>query len=890
MEMFVLLFAGLVLAIIAGAIAGFVAISRTNELRRDNRLLRDRLESLSRKVESLDSDEATEAPTSQQQRADALAELRESIAARQEESRQPLSARTQALDEDSPEVIVHATPVEPSESQRPLADFFGHIQANWMTWLGGACVSLAGIFLVRYSMDQGWLGPAARILAALMTGGALIATAEVLRRRNATLPPALAAMAGAGCLTLYGALFAALKLYGLVSPAVAFAAMAVVALGTMGLALLYGPVLAAFGILGAYGVPIIVSTGRGDIVLALGYALVISLSALLLLRHVYRLWLWWGFVAGALGWWVLSLAFGDADAVRAVYLAALAYLIAAAPTGDWALVTRMTMDYQGYDSRQFIRALSSPERNILLTYGLMLLAVGIGISVSASDASVWSQGLPLFALTLWMARSRDAVFALPWSVLLVTIGGWLLNYFDTSGGAFSVAAIPMANGTGFLIYLLAFALMAAGAGFALFKAGRRPAVWASLSTLAPMLLLALGYLLNLRPETDVFWALSTATFALCYVVLAGAVLQKQSIESLVVWLFIAGHFGFGLAAAMVFENAGLTLALAAQMISVAWVIRRFDLPELGWLFKLVVAIVIVRLTVNPWLADYSTATHWSLWTFGGATAMAAFAAWWLRGMTPLARWAEGAALHLFVLTIWSELRYQLNNGDVYANTFSFAESTLTLLLAASLGLVYHHRAKVSASLASLYRIYALGLASAAIALYVWSVLRVLVSDGWVASAVGSIPIWNLATLAFGAPVILAALYSKRFIANWRPYANKFVGIGFLVFVSLQVRHLWTGTVNLATPAVSDGELYTYSAVWLALAIGALLIGSVKDRVMLYRAGIVVLAVVIAKLFLIDLSGLEGLLRVASFMGLGLSLLGVAYLHQRLGNRGPTAQS
>ncbi|MEO0974407.1 MAG: DUF2339 domain-containing protein [Pseudomonadota bacterium] len=37
-----------------------------------------------------------------------------------------------------------------------------------------------------------------------------------------------------------------------------------------------------------------------------------------------------------------------------------------------------------------------------------------------------------------------------------------------------------------------------------------------------------------------------------------------------------------------------------------------------------------------------------------------------------------------------------------------------------------------------------------------------------------------------------------------------------------------------------------------------------------------------KLFLIDMAGLEGLYRVASFLGLGLSLLGVSYLHQRLG--------
>jgi uncharacterized membrane protein len=49
----------------------------------------------------------------------------------------------------------------------------------------------------------------------------------------------------------------------------------------------------------------------------------------------------------------------------------------------------------------------------------------------------------------------------------------------------------------------------------------------------------------------------------------------------------------------------------------------------------------------------------------------------------------------------------------------------------------------------------------------------------------------------------------------------------------------------------------------------------------HRAGIALLLLVIAKLFLIDMSDLDGLLRVASFLGLGLSLLGVAYLYQRI---------
>jgi uncharacterized membrane protein len=42
-----------------------------------------------------------------------------------------------------------------------------------------------------------------------------------------------------------------------------------------------------------------------------------------------------------------------------------------------------------------------------------------------------------------------------------------------------------------------------------------------------------------------------------------------------------------------------------------------------------------------------------------------------------------------------------------------------------------------------------------------------------------------------------------------------------------------------------------------------------------------IAVTIAKVFLIDMSGLNGLVRVASFFGLGLALMGLAWLNRAM---------
>ena len=58
----------------------------------------------------------------------------------------------------------------------------------------------------------------------------------------------------------------------------------------------------------------------------------------------------------------------------------------------------------------------------------------------------------------------------------------------------------------------------------------------------------------------------------------------------------------------------------------------------------------------------------------------------------------------------------------------------------------------------------------------------------------------------------------------------------------------------------------------------------------YKAGLVRFVWFIAKIFLVDMQDLEGLLRIASFLGLGMASLGVCYLHRRSQNDEPLAES
>jgi uncharacterized membrane protein len=65
-----------------------------------------------------------------------------------------------------------------------------------MIWLGGLCIGLSGIFMVRYSIEQGLLGPMARVSLSILAGLILHGVAEWGRRRSVAQFQALAALAG----------------------------------------------------------------------------------------------------------------------------------------------------------------------------------------------------------------------------------------------------------------------------------------------------------------------------------------------------------------------------------------------------------------------------------------------------------------------------------------------------------------------------------------------------------------------------------------------------------------------------------------------------------------------------------------------------------------------
>lgn len=852
----------LLIAVIIGAVLGWIAFAQvsklqTRVLKLENKLSKEsegrtapikspELNAVPVQLSAQVATPATSIPVAQEQKPQL-----------QEKQSQPQQPITMEAEPSSTEPLKYQ--LDRAKSSDHMAKFTQQLRESWMVWLGGLCVALAGIFLVRYSMEAGLLGPTARIVLAVITGIGLHLLAEWLRR-NLASHPSFAALAGGASITLYAAFLAALDLYQLIPPLVAFFAMAAVALVTISLAMLHGPMLAIIGILGGYAVPILVSDGSGNVVIAMVYALIISYAALILMTRIYRPWLWGGMLVGGLGWWMISLAETDADNFRGLYLAILAYGILAIPKFNFFLRER-------------------GESNLAIG-SLITLMVACALSMLSEGLEPFTlmRWLPLTLIVLWAGTQQVQLSKLPWYMLVLQCGAMILQSFSiyTTGDFLDFAPDPSSD-SAVLIFAAVMATAYSGAAYLAVRAGQKSALWYSLGFMSPVLWLAYCYLQTTDMSTSLSWGTVILLLGLAYLIAATSNKVREEPEALI-WLTFSGHAAVALALVISLRDASLTLGIAAQLVSLTWLIKRFEITQLDWLVKLVLTTIIIRLTLNPWVATYPPDTHWSVWTYGGSTLLTALACYQIKTNQMLRGWLEAATIHLFILTVAMETRYWLYDGAIFSGNYDLIEATINTNLWGALSLCYLYRSKFSESLQKWYLTMANLLLVITVGNYAVSLF--LLNPFFGADAISSTPLFNILIPAYGLPVILALLFMKYHQPKYLYFSAWMAGFGGFAFVTMEIRHLWQGSLDNYSPT-SSGELYTYSVVWLLAAVVLLLWSTAKSKHNLYKASMGFLGLVIAKIFLIDMADLEGLLRVASFMGLGLTLLALGFLHKKL---------
>jgi len=762
---------------------------------------------------------------------------------------------------------------------------------------------LGGTFLVKYAMDQGLLGPATRVTLGFLLGLALVIGGEVLRRKPGQraiaairanyVPPALTA---SGLFTAFASILAAYSLYALIPPVVAFAALVCVAAVAVGLSLLHGWFVALMGLIGAFITPALVSVSAPSAWSLFTYLLIVQVACLTVLR--YRLWT---------GLALATLVF--ASVWPLVWFGMHWHASDALPLGGYILATAALFLHFGYgqarpalDSNWF-RMMS----HMTFSDAIGWIAAGTAaflmfVLVRAAQFSATALViLGLLAVLYFVVGRRDALFdglaALGAGTVVLVLAVWdlprrvtlprpMFQFQGRDVGVESAAPWVPPELSEFTIACMVFGGLIGIGGFAALWGARRSSLWAAVSGATPVLILAVAYWRIKDFGVDIGWAALALGLAIVALGAAARVARYREAQGLALPLgfYSAATVAFlSLGLTMTLRDAWLTVAFSLQLPALAWIHRRVRERGIEVVAVIVAALVLARLVVNYNVLDYPVAGtlpfNWVLYGYGVPALTFFWAARMFRssGADLVVMLLEAGAIVFAVLLASLEIRLFIE-GSLASPSYRLQEQSLQSIswLAMGYGLAVNARRRGHA--VSLYGSRIL-LAMAAVQVIFLQALAfnpLLTHD-----PVGSYPVFNTLLLAYAVPAAFALRMAAEGIGGTL-ISRLLAGFGFILvflYISLEVTRAFQGP-SLDPHATTNSEFYAYSLVWLIYAGLLLILGILRASEMLRYGSLAVLLITVLKVFLFDMSDLTGLLRAASFLGLGLSLVGIGYLYQR----------
>jgi uncharacterized membrane protein len=759
-------------------------------------------------------------------------------------------------------------PAEPSSPAPAAPGLEERLGARLPVWLGGIALAAAGAFLVKYSVDQGFLSPPVRVALGLIFGIALLGLGEKLRGGSARIAQALSA---AGVAVLYAVLLAGVRLYGLIPPLVGFVLMAANTAVAVLLSLRQGPMVALLGLVGGFATPALVSQGAGEVRGLMTYLLVLDVGLVAVTRR--RRWplLALGALAGSLGWVALWLAGPYREGhsvVLGLFLVASTFAFAGR-----AFARRGAPEPGGEEpAARWLPALAAAGATALL---------GVVVGVAGYGALEWGLFVLLAAGCFALAARRDELFGLAPFATAAAFALFAVWGFD----------LAPTDARRFVITLLVVGGGAALAAWAIGTRAVRPARWSVLAAAGWMLFPALGYA-STRDLLALPWALLAVALGFAAVALAVPYARRRGAtsegEAALAALAVAAtaHASFALPLAL--DRIWLSVGFALEVPLLMALARRLRVDALSRLALGAGAIAAARLLLNPGIVSYEFGSvpllNGLLWGYGAPAAALALAAAIARDRDDesSARCFEaGAAAFAFAL-VTLEVAHAHGGGSLAhaPDRWSIAQwgSQAVAWLVVGLAFVELGRRRERVVLSIAGRI-AIALAGAQ-ALLVHGVVR---NPAWTLDAVGATPVLNLLLWSFGVPAALLLVAARRIEAEGGaklPTPAR-VAAALLAFalVTLEVRQLFRGSV-LSVGDASNAEQFGYSAAWALFGTGLLVLGIARSAKPLRLAALAVMLIAVLKVFLFDTSELEGLYRVFSFLGLGAALLALAHLYQR----------
>jgi uncharacterized membrane protein len=415
-----------------------------------------------------------------------------------------------------------------------------------------------------------------------------------------------------------------------------------------------------------------------------------------------------------------------------------------------------------------------------------------------------------------------------------------------------------------------------------------PMLWCASGVFAPLAMLIALYCGIAGLDRSLPFAGFALLLAAIYAVTTETLVQRQPRPGLAAStaMFATGALAaLALALTFALEKGWLTIGLALIVPGAAWVAEKRPLPWLRWLAAITVAVVVARTAYEPRIAgDDIGATpifNWLLYGYG-VPALSFWVAGWLlrrRADDLPARMVDAGAILFTVLLAVFEIRHYVTGGDIYRPMSGIAEAALDVNVGLALTIGLERVRGRTGSL--VHNFGALLVAALTLAAIVFE-LVIVAGPRFNNNPIAGV-FFNRILLGYGLPAVLAitlALIAR----TTRPLPYRVVAASTAVtlalfYLTLEVRRLFHGPI-LAGPT-TDAEQYSYSTVWLAFGIVLLAIGFALRSQPARLLALGVVALTIAKVFIIDTASISGIYRALSVIGLGVVLLGIGWLYQRL---------
>jgi len=792
----------------------------------------------------------------------------------------------------------------PKDDGRSLEEKLG---ARWSVWVGALALAIGGLMLVRFTIEEGYFGPAARVLLGLALGLGLTGAGEWLRRRDLragraaaiadhpfAAPGAPAALTAAGAATIFGSVYAAYALYAFIGPALAFVVLGVVAVLAMFSAALQGPALAALGLPAALAAPLLVASNQPNY-----WALTLYLAAVVGAAYALariRRWRWLAGAAAVGAWlWGLALVSAGHDAPLAVNAHIIIQLLLA------TAVLAAEPHWRTPDAQ------ARPD-----WFALMVLAAFTALGFAASD-------LPLTPAARMLAGGAMAglLFAAGWRIAAVAPATVLAGAI-TAGALWNWRVVALAmqepqtlapGGVGAhpmpenLTVYLAFALIAglaiAAGALRRLLAGRELPLFAAAShaaaaTLTPLGVMTVVWMKIAGFAVSIPFAIVAAVLALAGVALtarlrAGPESASPNRQLAVGALASGAVAAVALGLTFALDKGMLTVAFALAAAGAAWVAARLELPALRYAVGALGLLILGRLAWNPAIAAHGAmgttpVFNWLLWGYG-VPALAFWAASALlaqRGRDRVTGLCESLAIIFSALLVLFEVRHALNGGDPFRAASDHLEAGLlasaSLLFSLALSRMNRRRAD------PVYRVASLAFMAISTALVVMGLL-LLANPLFTGEPVFGGALFNSLIPAYLIPALIAAglaALNRAFWPRWRTLATAVLGLAlFTAWVMLAIRRYFQGPALAIWQDAGEAEWWCYTAALLAIGVGLLAWGLARRRRLARLASAPFIVAAVLKAFLFDMASLDGVWRALSFIGLGLVLIGIARAYQLL---------